>query len=102
MLGFMDTFASIANPPEDAFVLFDNVRVEDLSNPIRFLSSSNLPGGGFRMLTSAVLGQSCFLDASANLFDWENVAVVTPTNAPLMFLDPLPPNEDHRFYRFRQ
>jgi len=33
MLGFMDTFPSIANPPEDAFVIFDNVRVEDLSVP---------------------------------------------------------------------
>ena len=31
MLGFMDPFASIANPAEDAFVLFDNVLVEDLS-----------------------------------------------------------------------
>ena len=31
MLGFMDPFASIANPAQDAFVLFDNVRVEDLS-----------------------------------------------------------------------
>ena len=31
MLGFMDPFSSIANPPEDAFVLFDNVRVEDLN-----------------------------------------------------------------------
>ena len=30
MIGFMDPFASIANPAEDAFVLFDNVRVEDL------------------------------------------------------------------------
>jgi len=31
MLGFMDTFPSIANPAEDAFVLYDNVRVEDLT-----------------------------------------------------------------------
>lgn len=31
MLGYMDTFPSIANPAKDAFVLFDNVRVEDLS-----------------------------------------------------------------------
>ena len=28
MIGFMDLFASIASPAEDAFVLFDNVRVE--------------------------------------------------------------------------
>ncbi len=33
MLGFMDPFASIANPAQDAFVLFDNVRVEDLDAP---------------------------------------------------------------------
>jgi Immunoglobulin domain/Immunoglobulin I-set domain len=31
MIGYMDPFPSIANPAEDAFVLFDNVRVEDLS-----------------------------------------------------------------------
>lgn len=28
MIGFMDLFSSIASPAEDAFVLFDNVRVE--------------------------------------------------------------------------
>lgn len=28
MLGYMDTFASLANPAEDNFVIFDNVRVE--------------------------------------------------------------------------
>ncbi len=33
MLGFMDPFSSIANPAEDAFVLFDNVRVENLALP---------------------------------------------------------------------
>ena len=33
MIGYMDPYASIANPAEDAFVLFDNLRVEDLSGP---------------------------------------------------------------------
>ncbi len=33
MLGFMDPYASIANPAKDAFVLLDNVRVENLSAP---------------------------------------------------------------------
>ena len=33
MLGMMDPFASIANPAKDAFVLFDNVRVENLDGP---------------------------------------------------------------------
>ena len=31
MLGLMDVFSSIANPVEDSFVIFDNVRVEGLS-----------------------------------------------------------------------
>ena len=31
MLGFMDIFPSIPKPAKDAFVLFDNLRVEDLS-----------------------------------------------------------------------
>ncbi len=31
MLGYMDVFTSIAAPAKDAFVFFDNVRVEDLS-----------------------------------------------------------------------
>ena len=33
MIGFMDPFTSIASPAEDAFVLFANLRVEDLSAP---------------------------------------------------------------------
>lgn len=33
MLGYMDLFTSIASPAADAFVLFDNVRVETLSLP---------------------------------------------------------------------
>ncbi len=31
MLGYLDAFGSIANPSEDNFVIYDNVRVEDLS-----------------------------------------------------------------------
>ena len=33
MLGYMDVFASIANPTNDAYVLYDNMRVEDWSSP---------------------------------------------------------------------
>jgi len=33
MVGYMDTFASIASPAKDAFVLFADLRVEDLSTP---------------------------------------------------------------------
>ena len=33
MIGLMDPFSSIANPAADSFVLFDNLRVEDLDAP---------------------------------------------------------------------
>lgn len=34
MIGYMDIFTSLANPKEDTFVIFDNVRVVNLSSPI--------------------------------------------------------------------
>lgn len=34
MIGYMDLFTSIASPAADAFVLFDNVRVETLASPV--------------------------------------------------------------------
>jgi hypothetical protein len=101
MLGFMDLFSSIANPAENAFVLFDNVRVEDLSQPMRFLSAVRKPNGTFQMAASAMLGRSCFLEASTNLLDWESVASVVPTNAPVLFNDPAL-STGQRFYRLKQ
>jgi hypothetical protein len=35
MIGFMDSFASIASPSNQAFVIFDNVRVEDLGQTLQ-------------------------------------------------------------------
>lgn len=47
----MDIFPSIANPLADAFVILDNVRVEDLTaaptQPPRFDSATMLPNGQF-------------------------------------------------------
>ncbi|HEX5220267.1 MAG TPA: immunoglobulin domain-containing protein [Verrucomicrobiae bacterium] len=45
MLGFMDTLPSIAAPAKDAFVLFDNVRVENLAPPIQFTAITHQPNG---------------------------------------------------------
>ena len=33
MIGYMDPYASLANPPEDNFILYDNVRVVQLPEP---------------------------------------------------------------------
>jgi hypothetical protein len=99
MIGFMDTFASIANPAEDAFVLFDNVRVEDLDNRIRFLSATVDQIGRPQFFFSAAPGQSYDVQSSTNLLDWQTVLTVTASNAPIIFSDPAGPNYSHRFYR---
>jgi hypothetical protein len=99
MIGFMDTFASIANPAEDAFVLFDNVRVEDLDNRIRFLSATVDEMGRPQFSFSAASGQSYAVQGSTNLLDWQTVLTVTASNAPILFSDPAGPNYSHRFYR---
>jgi hypothetical protein len=100
MLGFMDLFASIANPPQNAFVLFDNVRVEDLSQPMRILSAAKQPNGSFRIECSALLGRACYLEASTNLLDWQFVTSTLATNAPVVFVDGN--GAGAKFYRVRQ
>jgi hypothetical protein len=99
MLGFMDTFASIANPAEEAFVLFDNVRVEDLDNRIRFLSAALDQSGRPQFSFSAAPGQSYDIQGSTNLVDWQTISTVTASNAPIFFIEPQLANYSRRFYR---
>jgi hypothetical protein len=101
MLGFMDTFASIAAPAQDAFVLFDNVRVEDLSDRVRFLSAVLNTNSQMQMIFSAVPGRNYTLEASTNLVDWETILSGTASNAPVQFVDTQAPNFTQRFYRTR-
>jgi hypothetical protein len=99
MIGYMDPYSSIASPAKDAFVLFDNVRVEDLSDKLRFLSTTVLPGGQVQLVLSAVPGRAHIIEASTNLVDWTTVATLTGSNAPLPFLDSSAVNFSRRFYR---
>ena len=102
MLGFMDTFASIAAPAQDAFVLFDNVRVEDLSDRVRCLGAATTTNGQMKMTFSAAPGCSYALEASTNLVDWETITGWIASNAPVQVVDPQAPNFSRRFYRTRQ
>jgi len=99
MVGFMDTFPSIANPARDAFVLFDNVRVEELADRVRFLSATLLPAGQAQLILSAVPAQTYAIEASTNLVDWEVILVLTASNGPLSFIDSEAGTLPWRFYR---
>jgi hypothetical protein len=99
MLGYLDPFVSIATATNDAFVLFDNVRVEDLSDRFRFLSAVILTNDGLRLVFSATPGQTYEVEASTNLSNWTPLQTVAGTNAPLSVIDATAPNFTRRFYR---
>jgi len=104
MLGFMDIFSSIASAPENAFVLFDNVRVEDLGADVlqspHFVSVTALTNG-LQLLFSGAAGQDYVIEASTNLMSWTPIRVLTGSNGPLSFIDSAATNFSRRFYRAR-
>src|ERR1035438_2733989 len=102
MLGLMDVFPSIANPARDCFVIFDNVRVENLSPPIRLQNIARLPNGAVALTLDSALGDSFLLENSTDLFSWQTVASLVLTNNPLMFTDTGAGSRTTFFYRARR
>ena len=101
MIGMMDIFSSIANPTQDAFVLYDNVRVEDRSGKLRILSISKSPSMAPRMTFSCF--PWCFhtVEFSTNLSTWQTAGVLFADSAPLSFVDSAATGVSRRFYRVR-
>lgn len=102
MLGLMDPFSSIANPARDCFVIFDNVRVENLSPPISFQNSARLPNGNISLTLNSALGDNFILESSTNLLNWQVVANLTLTNNPLTFTNSGAVGQATLFYRARR
>jgi hypothetical protein len=105
MIGLMDTFNSIASPARDSFVLFDNLRVEDLTPyPLRFESVAQLTNGWVQLLLRGVPGQSYALETAAALppTTWQTLVTITASNAPVAFVDTNASASANRFYRLRQ
>lgn len=102
MLGLMDPFPSIANPARDCFVIFDNVRVENLSPPINFQAITPQPDGSSALTLNSALGDNFILESSTNLLNWQPIANLTLTNNPLTFTDPGAGSRATLFYRARR
>ncbi len=85
MIGFMDVFASVASPSNQAFVVFDNVRVEDLGESLQPPSITTPPQNlQLNAGTNAIF--AVVADGSAPLsYQWlfNNVALVGETNSSL-------------------
>ena len=102
MLGLMDPFSSIANPARDCFVIFDNVRVENLSPPISFQNIARLPNGNISLTLNSALGDNFILESSTNLLAWQPLATLVLTNNPLTILDASGTGRAAVFYRARR
>jgi len=102
MLGLTDAFPSIANPVTDTFVLFDNVRVENLTPPIRFQSVDRLPNGNVSLIITSALGDNFVLETSTDLNSWQTLAGLVATNNPLTYVDANISGISARFYRARR
>jgi len=102
MLGLMDVFSSIANPARDCFVLFDNVRVENLAPAIRFQNIAPQPDGSVSLTLASAFGDSFTLESSTNLVNWQPLASLVLTNNPLIFTDTNSSGGATVFYRARR
>jgi hypothetical protein len=102
MLGLMDVFPSIAAPAPDSFVLFDNVRVENLAPPIQFTAITRQSNGPVALTLSSALGDTFWLETSTNLTAWQPLGNLTATNQPLLFLDANATEDGLRYYRARR
>ena len=102
MLGLMDVFPSIAAPARDSFVLFDNVRVENLAPPIQFTAITRQPNGHVALTLNSALGDSFRPETSTNLTTWQPLANLTATNQPLQFTDTSATEETLRYCRARR
>lgn len=102
MLGLMDVFPSIANPARDCFVIYDNVRVENLAPPISFQNIARLPDGNISLALNSALGDSFALESSTNLAVWQPLASLLLTNNPLIFVDTNASTRAAVFYRGRR
>jgi len=103
MIGLMDVFPSIANPARDAFVLFDNVRVENLSPPpIRFETISRLANGAISLSLTSAPNDTFWLDVSTNLNSWQLLAILTTSNGSATMVDSDAPALGARYYRARR
>jgi hypothetical protein len=101
MIGLMDPFASVASPARDSFVLFDNVRVENLAPPIWLSGQATNGLGQFQLTITGALGDAFTLERSTNLAQWQAAGAVLLTNPPQAWIDPMPPAEG-AFYRARR
>jgi hypothetical protein len=97
----MDTFSSLANPAKDSFVIFDNVRLENLSE-LRFGDTTKLPDGKVQLNLLGVSGESYWIEASTNFVDWETLSPLAGSNAASVFVDDAASYLKFRFYRARR
>ena len=94
MIGFMDTFSSVASPSNQAFVIFDNVRVEDLGQTLQ-APTITTPPQSQQVTAGTNVSFSVVANGSAPLlYQWlfNNVTLNGETNSSLQLTNVQPTN----------
>jgi len=102
MLGLMDPFPSVANPIRDTFVIFDNVRVENLAPPMNIQNLVRQPDGTIALTLNSALGDNFTLESSTDLVNWQPVTGLTLTNNPITITNTPAGPRDTLYYRTRR
>jgi hypothetical protein len=100
MLGVCDVFKSVANPVQDAFLLFDNVMVEDTGGAEQVLSTGIKVESELEFTFSAIPGVDYEIAYSTNLGAWGEAQILRTNRPPLRVSVPLQPGAG--FYRMRR
>lgn len=80
MVGYMDIFNSIPNPPEDNWVIFDNVKVDTLRTVVVDTADNASPSGD---------GKTSLLEALTGLQDHDQVTFNIPGTGPHVIATPM-------------
>ena len=109
-VGLWDAFASVSDNTNLSFAIFDNVRVERVTNPLaqadqgqdtpfEFVSANVSSDGQIKLIISGPPGMSATLWRSDDLVNWVNITTVVISDGPAEFSEVIDPSVPQRYYR---
>jgi hypothetical protein len=109
-VGLWDSFASVSDNTNLSFAIFDNVRVERVTDPLaqnaggadipfEFVSAQVTSDGQIKLTLSGPPGAQVTIWRSDDLVNWASVTNILISDGPVEFSEPLDPSVPQRFYR---
>jgi Fibronectin type III domain len=108
-VGLWDAFASVSDNTNLSFALFDNVRVERVTNPLgqyvgddtpfQFVSAIVTDSNQIKLTLSGPAGAQVTISSSDDLVSWVNITNIVIGDGPIEFTEDIEFTVPQRFYR---